>query len=85
MPSVIERVSRPNVLLLVDNGNKKEETRLYCPHLKPGSGFLIHDWDVEVGMEDIREVVEQNKFRMAYNDVAEMFGSHLRFFVREPL
>ena len=83
--SVVERVSRPNTLLLVDNGNKKAETRLYCPHLQPESGFLIHDWDVEVGIEDIRETVEQNNFQMAYNDVAEMLGSHLRFFVREPL
>jgi len=78
--SVIERVSRPDTLLLVDNGSKKDEARLYCPYLQPGSGFLIHDWDVEVTMEDIFEVVGQNNFQLAYNDMAEMFGSHLRFF-----
>lgn len=78
--SVVKRVSRQRVLLIVDNGSKKDEVRLYCSHLQSKSGFLVHDWGEEVCMEDIQEIMEQNGFRLMYNEVAELLGTHFRFF-----
>lgn len=40
-------------LLYCDNGNKREEVRLWSPYLKPGDLLGVHDWMEEIGPEDI--------------------------------
>jgi len=79
---VVQRISRDGVLLLVDNGNKVVEANSYCPHLKAGSAFMIHDWGCEVLRSEIQEMLRDCGFVMEGEDVAEMLGSHLRYFVK---
>ena len=41
------------LMLFCDDGNKIAEVRKYAPMLQPGDFLAVHDWDVEIGPNDI--------------------------------
>lgn len=74
-------LARPGTFAFFDDGNKRREVELYARHLRPGSGFIIHDFPVEFGPEDVKAVL-----RMGFEEFkprkAEMMRSCCRCFVR---
>eukprot|EP00937_MAST-01D_sp_MAST-1D-sp2_P005290 g5290.t1 len=70
-------------LLLVDNGDKYREAKLYVHHLPAGSGFVIHDWDQEVSAHAILPLAAAAGFEQRYEELAaDVLHCHLRFFLR---
>lgn len=47
-PRVKDLITRPEVLLYCDNGNKPKEVELYAPFLRVGSILGVHDYNSEI-------------------------------------
>lgn len=43
------------IILFCDNGHKAKEVELYAPYVALGSLVIVHDWNSEIGAEDIPE------------------------------
>jgi predicted O-methyltransferase YrrM len=74
-------LSKPNTFVFFDNGNKRKEVSYYARCLKPGSGFIVHDWPREFGPEDVPEVLALG-FEEYGTGKAELLQSCCRCFVR---
>jgi cephalosporin hydroxylase len=53
---VVERLSSP-ALLFCDDGQKTREVDLFAPLLVPGDLLVVHDWNVEIVLGDIPEML----------------------------
>ena len=49
------------VLFICDGGFKAKEFNTFAPLIPAGSIVAVHDWDIEVNIEGIKETVEQLK------------------------
>ena len=56
-----EYVKDTPVLFICDGGNKAKEFNTFAPMLSAGSVVAVHDWDIEVNMEGIKETVDSLK------------------------
>lgn len=81
LPQIVGQVSHPDRFVLFDNGCKREEVAMYAEHLKPGAGFIVHDWPREFGPEDLPAILAMG-FEEKYTAKAEMLQSCCRCFVR---
>jgi len=81
---VIKVISKPNVFLDIDNGNKGLEAELYGNHLRVGSGFVIHDWYSLTDKWRGRLLRQPwlSDFNMEYEWQAAVLLSKFRFFRR---
>lgn len=58
---LIKEYAKIPILLICDGGNKAKEFNTFAPLLPAGSIIGVHDWDIEVNMEGIRETVDRLK------------------------
>jgi len=79
---IISELSRPNTFAFFDNGKKRQEVAMYAKNLKPGSGFIVHDWPKEFGPEDVPAVLEAG-FGLYGEHKSRLFQSCCRCFVRK--
>ena len=63
-------------LLFCDDGNKIREVNTFAPLLSIGDYLAIHDWDIEIHFEDVKEALLN--FRPVFFDRLKRF--HIRFF-----
>lgn len=56
-----EYVKDTPVLFICDGGNKAREFNTFAPLLPGGSIIAVHDWNIEVNMQGIKETVDQQK------------------------
>lgn len=82
---VIEVISKPNVFLDIDNGDKGLESELYGNYLQVGSGFVIHDWFqmTDKWRERLLRQPWLPDFEMEYEWQAAILHSKFRFFRRK--
>ena len=76
-------IETSNCFLFVDNGNKIKETHMYAKYCGQGCHMVIHDWDDEIGIEDVRDVLNENGFKLCYEDISIALFSSCRCFVKE--
>ncbi|MDD2777722.1 MAG: hypothetical protein PHI16_02340 [Methanocellales archaeon] len=77
-----EYVKDTPVLFICDGGNKAKEFNTFAPLLPPGSIVAVHDWDIEVNMEGIKETadrlkmfaIRQNQWNDEYHTLMAFFG-----------
>ena len=69
-------------LVLIDNGDKLREAKMYARHIPVGSGFAVHDWDQEISAASLAPTVEEFGFEERLTPLALTLNSNLRFFLR---
>ncbi|HCR36449.1 TPA: hypothetical protein DIU22_05435 [Candidatus Woesebacteria bacterium] len=74
----IQREGR--TFLFCDNGSKKEEFRLFVPFLKNGDIIGVHDWDSEIFLSDISDIIELYHLEMIFEGECKKYDKKLRFF-----
>ena len=71
----------------IDGGNKLVEAYLYAGNMKVGSGLMLHDfqYDNDFGRVPTQrnDILEKMGFVPKYEDVATVFNSCARFWIRE--
>jgi cephalosporin hydroxylase len=70
-----ETISSCPTILFCDNGNKPRELKTFAPYLTQNSIVLVHDWNVEIGPDDVPDYLEE-----LYGDVCDEIGSITRVF-----
>ena len=80
---ICDALSQHNSFLFVDNGNKIKEVHMYARFCAPGCHMVIHDWDDEIKLGDVEQVLGENEFVARYADEAEALFSSCRCFVKE--
>lgn len=73
---VFDSVARP-VILYCDNGNKPVEVAMYSPYLVKGDYLVVHDWNVEIGKDNIPMQLIMNS---EMDDMSNQYQSVTRFF-----
>lgn len=76
--TILEWIGSEPTALFCDNGNKPRELNEYAPLLPTGSIVVVHDWDVEIGEDDIPEWMEE-----IHGDFCDMLDSATRVFKRK--
>jgi predicted O-methyltransferase YrrM len=82
---VIDLISKENTFLFIDNGNKIKETNMYLDYMKKGSVIVIHDWNTEIKIEDVEDVLRRNNMKSLYEDVSTSLNSLGRCWIKEYL
>jgi hypothetical protein len=58
--AVREIFGRGPVFFICDGGDKPREFRFWAPRVPSGSVIAAHDWGVEIGPDDVTDVVRDN-------------------------
>ena len=66
-------------LLVCDNGRKVLEVAWFAPLLESGGVFAVHDWNEEIGLEDITETLAAGNFEPLWQEKCEERKSLWRF------
>ena len=77
---VLAGAPRP-LILFCDGGDKRTEVRMFVPFLQPGDIVGVHDWNSEIGAEDMLCVEQYLELLML--DECEAMGSMTRFWTRK--
>ena len=79
------RVMQPDMLLIVDNGDKTKEAAMYGKYMAKGSVMIVHDWGIQVPEEPISTTLREDGFVPLYFDFAEHLKSTCRVWQRQKV
>lgn len=75
---IIQKEGR--TFLFCDNGHKKQEFNVFVPFLKVDDIVGVHDWEIEIKYEDIKEIIKKENLEMIFEDECKKNDNYLRFF-----
>lgn len=69
-------------LIFCDNGNKVKEFLMFSKYMKKGDIIGVHDWNKEIRLTDIDQLIDSKKLIPFYEQQCDEFNTTLRFFKR---
>lgn len=71
-------IDNNKVFLFCDDGNKPREFNIYSSLLKKGDLIFVHDWNLEIKIEDIESAIKNHNLKSFKKDLCNSYKSILQ-------